>query len=293
MIEPNLALSLAHINNVLTLLFAGEVALKLLAYSASEFWGDAFNIFDAVVVAAGLFELVSDIGHSVSVFRAFRIFKIFRVLKVLRVVSFLAPLKTVSRVIVRTLGGLVGILILNFMFVFIFSVLGMQLFGGKLGRGDDRPRWNFDTFFMAFTTTFQIMTYDSWNLVLYDTVAAVGPSATVFFVVWIVTGSLVLMNLLLVIILESYLSEAEAPDSDDEDEDASPIELCEDGHVVIYESDCGNHTVNPAPFEMSHEHSGEAMIADGDKAASVDDEERQAKVSLGLFPMHSPLRITW
>jgi hypothetical protein len=94
------------------------------------------------------------------------------------------------------------------LFVFIFAILGMQLFGGAFGSEEERPRWHFDSFTMAFFTAFQILTYDSWNAVLIDAVLNVGEGAIVFFVCWIIIGSLILMNLLLVIVLQSFVKEA-------------------------------------------------------------------------------------
>ena len=73
------------------------------------------------------------------------------------------------------------ILILTFMFVFIFTILGMQMFGGLFINDDDTPRWNFDTFPVAMFTTFQVMTYDSWNAVMVDTIRAGNISAMVRF----------------------------------------------------------------------------------------------------------------
>lgn len=60
------------------------------------------------------------------------------------------------------------------LFMFIFSVLGMQIFGGQFDQFEHKPRAHYDTFTMAFTTTFQVMTFDSWQVVMYDGIRAVG-----------------------------------------------------------------------------------------------------------------------
>eukprot|EP00329_Picozoa_sp_Boothbay-MS584-11_P004444 45781_5 len=66
--------------------------------------------------------------------------------------------------------------------MFIYSLLGMQLFGGYFffpGRtecyswerekmGCSIPRANFDSFGEAFVTIFQMMTGEDWNVVMYD-----------------------------------------------------------------------------------------------------------------------------
>jgi hypothetical protein len=48
----------------------------------------------------------------------------------------------------------VYIAILLILFIFIFALLGMQMFGGKFNFSDGIPRSNFDTFNNAFVTSF-------------------------------------------------------------------------------------------------------------------------------------------
>lgn len=41
-----------------------------------------------------------------------------------------------------------------FVFIFIFSLLGMQVYGGKFNYDDGKPRGNYDSFTIAFVTVF-------------------------------------------------------------------------------------------------------------------------------------------
>ena len=212
LMDPNLEKLLGNVNYVLTLSFTFEVMFKLLAYTPGEFGDDAFNLFDFVIVAAGLLELLSsndDQGSSSGAFRAFRIFRLFRVLRVLRLINFLKPLKKIGRVVVRTLGHLSYILSLLMLFTYIFTILGMQAFGGALEVDGEVPRANYDSFLDSLFTVFQVLTFDAWNGPLYDAMRVKGAFASTFFVVWILLGAFVLLNLLLVIILDSYVEVAE------------------------------------------------------------------------------------
>ena len=52
--------------------------------------------------------------------------------------------------------------------IFIYALLGMQIFGGKFAFGEDgidHPRTNFDTLLDAIMTVFQILTGEDWNKV--------------------------------------------------------------------------------------------------------------------------------
>ena len=42
---------------------------RKVAYSSKAFWEDGFNIFDFLIVAFGLLELLEDLGVSLTVFR--------------------------------------------------------------------------------------------------------------------------------------------------------------------------------------------------------------------------------
>jgi voltage-dependent calcium channel L type alpha-1D len=91
-------------------------------------------------------------------------------------------------------------LFLLFLFIVIFALLGMQLFGAqfKLVR-EENPRTNFDDFWNAMLTVFQILTGEDWNAVMYDGVVASGGPHSVkglgvslYFVLLVVLGNCIL-----------------------------------------------------------------------------------------------------
>ena len=56
--------------------------------------------------------------------------------------------------LVDSIASIVALLVLLCLFIFIFALLGMQLFGGKFM--DDESRATFDSFFQACFTVFQV-----------------------------------------------------------------------------------------------------------------------------------------
>lgn len=80
------------------------------------------------------------------------------------------------------------------LFCFIYSILGMQLFGGQMGSGDDLPRNNFDTLHWSFISVFQILSGEAWNEIMYIGVAAGGWGTVVFFISWVIIGQYILLN---------------------------------------------------------------------------------------------------
>ena len=86
----------------------------------------------------------------------------------------------------KSLSSLFYITVVLLLFLFIFAVLGRQLFAGTLrpplegaefancagNPGDLPPRSNYDSFWEAFVTTFQISIYDDWSKTMYMEMSA-------------------------------------------------------------------------------------------------------------------------
>jgi Ca2+-binding EF-hand superfamily protein len=185
------------VNQVLLLFFTIEIVLKLVAYSPQKFKADHWNLLDLAIVISNILELLFES------LEGFRVLRVVRVLRLLRLIRYVPSLKATFEVLIKALGGLAHVGALTGIFLSIFTILGMQLFAGTF-QSEPKPRWHFDTFFVALGTTFQIMTFDNWNFVMYDAVRSSGNTAVIYFLVWLMIGALVLLNLLLVIILDVY-----------------------------------------------------------------------------------------
>ena len=60
--------------------------------------------------------------------------------------------------LLNSMRSIVSLLLLLFLFIVIFALLGMQLFGGKFNFNPlvDKPRSNFDSFWQSLLTVFQV-----------------------------------------------------------------------------------------------------------------------------------------
>jgi len=63
-------------------------------------------------------------------------------------------MKVIISVIGRSINSFIYITLLMFVFVFIYTLLGMQVFGGQFNFEDGKPRGNYDTFLVGFLTVF-------------------------------------------------------------------------------------------------------------------------------------------
>ena len=74
-----------------------------------------------------------------------------------------SPLRNLVIALMNALSSIMSLLFLLFLFIFIFALLGMQLFGGSFNFPDETPTSNFDTVINALLTVFQVICYDIYT----------------------------------------------------------------------------------------------------------------------------------
>uniref|UniRef100_A0A8W4F787 Voltage-dependent T-type calcium channel subunit alpha n=1 Tax=Sus scrofa TaxID=9823 RepID=A0A8W4F787_PIG len=203
-------------NVVFTSMFALEMLLKLAAFGLFDYLHNPYNIFDSVIVIISIWEIVGQADGGLSVLRTFRL------LRVLKLVRFMPALRRQLVVLMKTMDNVATFCMLLMLFIFIFSILGMHIFGCKFSlrtdTGDTVPdRKNFDSLLWAIVTVFQILTQEDWNVVLYNGMASTSPWASLYFVALMTFGNYVLFNLLVAILVEGFQAEVTAALVEDAD----------------------------------------------------------------------------
>ena len=207
---------------VANLIFSGiffiEMVLKLIGLGPRAYVQDAFNIFDMFVVILSMIEIIIVYGvagtaSGLSVFRTFRLFRVFKLIRSWTSLRILMTLILNSLIKVSTAG------ILLLIVMFIFALLGMQLYAGEFTPElfDEKPRAHFDNLFWSFVTVFQVLTGENWNEVLYDGMKVNGIISVIFFLTLTFVGNYIIFNLFLAILLEQF-DQSGDEDSDVEEE---------------------------------------------------------------------------
>uniref|UniRef100_A0A8C1V251 Calcium voltage-gated channel subunit alpha1 Ib n=1 Tax=Cyprinus carpio TaxID=7962 RepID=A0A8C1V251_CYPCA len=142
-------------NIVFTSMFALEMILKLTAFGFFNYLRNPYNIFDGIIVIISVCEIVGQSDGGLSVLRTFRL------LRVLKLVRFMPALRRQLVVLMKTMDNVATFCMLLMLFIFIFSILGMHIFGCKFSlktdTGDTVPdRKNFDSLMWAIVTVFQV-----------------------------------------------------------------------------------------------------------------------------------------
>ncbi|XP_065922507.1 voltage-dependent T-type calcium channel subunit alpha-1I isoform X8 [Magallana gigas] len=208
-------------NMVFSILFAVEMFFKLCAYGIIGYIQDGFNVFDGLIVILSMIEFTQQGGASgLSVLRTFRL------LRILKLVRFMPALRRQLVVMLRTMDNVATFFALLVLFIFIFSVLGMNLFGGKFcWRGNGTlctcldaldpamdcqcERANFNSLLWSVVTVFQVLTQEDWNTVLYNGMETTSSWASLYFIALMTLGNYVLFNLLVAILVEGFSTEEE------------------------------------------------------------------------------------
>uniref|UniRef100_A0A669P165 Voltage-dependent L-type calcium channel subunit alpha n=1 Tax=Phasianus colchicus TaxID=9054 RepID=A0A669P165_PHACC len=241
-------------NKVLLALFTCEMLVKMYSLGLQAYFVSLFNRFDCFVVCGGIvetilveLEIMSPLG--ISVFRCVRLLRIFKVTR------HWASLSNLVASLLNSMKSIASLLLLLFLFIIIFSLLGMQLFGGKFNFDETQTkRSTFDNFPQALLTVFQILTGEDWNAVMYDGIMAYGgPSSSgmivcIYFIILFICGNYILLNVFLAIAVDNLadaesLNTAQKEEAEEkerkknvtiaeygegEDEDKDPYPPCED-----------------------------------------------------------------
>ncbi|KAI1296926.1 Sodium channel protein para [Halotydeus destructor] len=123
----------------------------------------------------------------------------------------------------KTVGDLGNLTFVLGIIIFIFAVMGMQLFGKQYTEqvhrfnGQEMPRWNFLDFMHSFMIVFRVLCGE-WIESMWDCMVVAGPVCVPFFLATVVIGNLVVLNLFLALLLSSFgASNLSAPSSDSAD----------------------------------------------------------------------------
>ncbi|XP_068604538.1 sodium channel protein type 5 subunit alpha-like [Brachionichthys hirsutus] len=212
--EFNTMLSVGNL--VFTGIFTAEMVLKLIALDPYCYFQQGWNIFDGVIVCLSLMELgLSDV-EGLSVLRSFRLLRVFKLAK-----SW-PTLNTLIKIIGNSVGALGNLTLVLAIIVFIFAVVGMQLFGKnyqdcvcKISLDCQLPRWHMKDFFHSFLIVFRVLCGE-WIETMWDCMEVAGqPLCILVFMLVMVIGNLVVLNLFLALLLSSFSSDnLSAPDED-------------------------------------------------------------------------------
>ncbi|XP_030344683.1 sodium channel protein type 1 subunit alpha isoform X3 [Strigops habroptila] len=203
-------------NLVFTGIFTAEMFLKIIAMDPYYYFQEGWNIFDGFIVTLSLVELGLADVEGLSVLRSFRLLRVFKLAKSWPTLNMLI------KIIGNSVGALGNLTLVLAIIVFIFAVVGMQLFGKsykecvcKISSDCELPRWHMQDFFHSFLIVFRVLCGE-WIETMWDCMEVAGQAMclTVFMMVMVI-GNLVVLNLFLALLLSSFSADNLAVTDDD------------------------------------------------------------------------------
>ncbi|NXX41610.1 SCN1A protein, partial [Tricholaema leucomelas] len=201
---------------VFTGIFTAEMFLKVIAMDPYYYFQEGWNIFDGFIVTLSLVELGLADVEGLSVLRSFRLLRVFKLAKSWPTLNMLI------KIIGNSVGALGNLTLVLAIIVFIFAVVGMQLFGKnykecvcKIASDCVLPRWHMQDFFHSFLIVFRVLCGE-WIETMWDCMEVAGQAMclTVFMMVMVI-GNLVVLNLFLALLLSSFSADNLAVTDDD------------------------------------------------------------------------------
>ena len=223
------------IQTIILGIFTFEILMRFIAADGiKDFFTNGWNVFDLTLVLIGY--IPETIFANASAMMALRVLRVFRVLRLLRTAK---EIKIMINVLVKSLSALFYNVVLFFIFVYLFAIVGVAVFklpdpatlsGERLAAYEQlmevappSPSCSPDpygTLHESMFTLFRALTGEDWTDLRYNLVVAseyklipVGPSfVTSFHILWFVMSAFLLLNLVVGAIVNNYqlaMNEAE------------------------------------------------------------------------------------
>ena len=195
-------------NRLILAIFIVEAALKMLALSPKphRYFKDGWNVFDFAIIvlslvpATGAFAMIARLG---------------RLLRVLRLISTIEDLRLIVAALVKSIPNVGHILMLMSIIVYIYAIVGFQLF-----HEHDPEHWR--NIGISVLTLFEIITLEGWVDVNAKAME-LNPFAWIYFVSFVIVGTFVVVNLFIAVVInnldrakEETLKELQPPVSREE-----------------------------------------------------------------------------
>ena len=170
-------------------IFIAEIALKIAAHGRRplDYFRDGWNVFDFSIVALCLLPIGGPFAA---------VLRLVRALRLLRLITALPRLQLLVGALLKSLSAMGYVSLLLGLVFYIYAVVGIHLFGSH------DPK-HFGALPVALLSLFQMITLDDWANIFADAKGAAPFLATLYFVSFILLGTMIMLNLFIGVITNS------------------------------------------------------------------------------------------
>ncbi|KAF8072369.1 NaCP60E [Scenedesmus sp. PABB004] len=196
-------------NSSFTYIFAFEMVAKMAGLGPWAYLTDVWNLFDALVVAFSLVELITELMATSSAsgltalrsVRSLRVIRSFRVLRVMKMFKYLDSLKMIASVLISSLGSFASIVVLLVLFWLVFAIMGLHVFGGL---HLDEPWPNADTLVDSLILNFNTLNLENFQTTMYSVIRATNYGSAAYWLAWVILGKYIFLTLFLAVTLDAF-----------------------------------------------------------------------------------------
>nr|XP_042903627.1 voltage-dependent calcium channel type D subunit alpha-1 isoform X3 [Parasteatoda tepidariorum] len=185
------------LNIIFTAIFAFEFVFKLAAFKFKNYFGDAWNVFDFIIVLGSFIDIIYGEVHDKqpvagqgrssgptqspdppvslpnSSIISINFFRLFRVMRLVKLLSRGEGIRTLLWTFIKSFQALPYVALLIALLFFIYAVVGMQVFG-KIALNPETEihrNNNFQTFPQAVLVLFRSATGEAWQEIMMSCVS--------------------------------------------------------------------------------------------------------------------------
>jgi voltage-gated sodium channel len=176
------------LNDLFLAFFVVEIGIRIAAYGRRpwRYFLDGWNVFDFVAVA---------LAFGPGLRENSTVFRLARLARIVRVVHLLPDVRILITAVIRSLPPLASMAILTTLILFVYGMVGWQLFGEELPN-----RWG--TIGEAMLTLFVMLTLEDFPVYMEEGMA-IHPWSWIFFVSFILVAAFIVINVFIAIVLNS------------------------------------------------------------------------------------------
>ncbi|MGJ3507823.1 ion transporter [Enemella sp. A6] len=173
--------------------FVFELLVRLAAvkFNPRRFFTNGWNIFDFIVIIAGLTPWISSNTTAL---------RVVRLLRVSRLLRLMPDVKVLLNGLRKAAGPAFSLLMLTLLYVYLYAVIGWMMFSGRV-TDPEMPKY-FDNIGEAMLTLFELLTLEGWNETMRN-LRDLHPLSLPYVISFVVFGTYIVVNLVVGIIINS------------------------------------------------------------------------------------------
>ena len=207
------------VNYIFTGLFTIELLLKLVGFGA-EFWYEAWNLFDFIIVFCSYIDIVfSSLSSSSLRFlrigpQLVRVLRVLRISRLLRLAKKYQRLQDMMEIIQLCLPSVMNVFSLLLLILFIYAILGSYMFHDVKPGNYISDFYNFNNFGSAMMLLMKMATGEDWNNFMFDCARTNDSCASglgcgdiyayIYFISFKLVVTFIMLNLFVLVVLELF-----------------------------------------------------------------------------------------